>query len=470
MLVLVRVIPPVEYGRAASVVAFLKVLNSASCARFMSQGLQVPGEEEPDWTAHWQVGLVLQLVLGLVCLLAAAGAWSLPEYRALSPLLALGAVGLCIDAPAQLNLVMLQRDLNFARLRLLAACATLLATGTTLGLAFLGLGAFALVLGGNVLLSIPFGIDLLVVRRWRPKSGWFRKPNWRAYRPALAFGGQQVLSGFLQAGQAAVTAGVLPSALGFYAIGLINRADGLFSSTALRISGLISETVYPALPKLLDDEERFRRAAGLFVKLLLLVLFPGAAFLVVAGSDLSRVLYGARWIAADPLLGPAALAGLALGLTAAGYRVLLARSHLRACLGLDFLKALCLLPALCGVLWWREAEPYLWLLALGGLPPAWAALRMASPSLAPGWLQGTLVPTLLPAATAAAVLAVVVDDLGHDPFLRLGGAVCIYCAVWLIVLRTLFASTLRELCSRAPGGSLVQRALFLRGSGEADAH
>ncbi|MGB0110909.1 MAG: hypothetical protein WBP52_20620, partial [Terriglobales bacterium] len=53
MLVLVRVIPPAEYGRATAAVSWLLLMCSFGCAQFMNHALQLPKDVEPDWSLHW---------------------------------------------------------------------------------------------------------------------------------------------------------------------------------------------------------------------------------------------------------------------------------------------------------------------------------------------------------------------------------------------------------------------------------
>ncbi len=188
MLVLVRVIAPAEYGRAGAVVGVVTLLNAFSFSLFMGAALQLPDDVEPDWSLHWSAGFYIQLTVSAACQLVAFVCWFYPAYRGIAPLVHLAGIGILLDWPNWLGGVMLRRAMNIRRLEILNGVATFLSLGVTLALGVAGGGAYAIVLGGNVARALPFGADLLLVRRWRPEAGWWRWPDWKAYRPALRFG------------------------------------------------------------------------------------------------------------------------------------------------------------------------------------------------------------------------------------------------------------------------------------------
>src|SRR5262245_25371559 len=241
MLFLVRVIAPDDYGRASAVVGLMTLLNAFGCSMFMSEALQLPDEVEPDWGLHWSAGFYIQLALAGACQAVAGFLWLYPPYYEIAPLMHLAGLGLMLDWPNWMGGIMLRRELNFRRLQVLNGVATFVSLAVTLGLGIAGAGAYALVLGGNVARALPFGTDLLIVRGWRPAAGWWRWPDWSAYRPALRFGFQQTGSTLLHGLRGALEAAVLPGALGFTAIGLAGRAQALAGTTGGRGGGSPNE-------------------------------------------------------------------------------------------------------------------------------------------------------------------------------------------------------------------------------------
>jgi len=463
MLVLVRVIAPAEYGRAGAVVGLVTLLNAFSCSLFMGAALQLPDDVEPDWSLHWSAGFYIQLVVSAACQLVAGVCWFYPAYRQIAPLVHLAGIGILLDWPNWLGGVMLRRAMNFRRLEILNGVATFMSLGVTLAMGVAGGGAYAIVLGGNVARALPFGADLLLVRRWRPAAGWWRWPDWNAYRPALRFGFQQTGSALLHGARGALEAAVLPGLLGYAALGLFNRAQALFAATVGRVGGVLVETVYPLMPRYAANLESYPRRATLFLQVVCLCAVPGAVYVGLEGTALSRLLYGERWIAADPLILPCALLGVGqvVLLTASG--ILLAANRLKACFLLDVTAAV-LSVSMIGVAWTAGGlHAYTWAAAAGALVAAAVALYSAAPLLADGWLRTVLLPPML--SSAAGVILIMALQSLWAPYPAIGRLVAsgsVFALGSALTLRAIFPSSLTAVLSRIPGGERVCGCLRLR--------
>jgi O-antigen/teichoic acid export membrane protein len=462
MLVLVRVIAPEDYGRAGVVVGVVTLLNAFSCSLFMGAALQLPDDVEPDWTLHWSAGFYIQVAVSVACQLLAGVCWMYPAYRQIAPLIHLAGIGILLDWPNWLGGVMLRRAMNFRRLEILNGVATFVSLGVTLALGVAGGGAYAIVLGGNVARALPFGADLLIVRRWRPAPGWWRWPDWKAYRPALRFGFQQSGSALLHGARGALEAAVLPGLVGYGAIGLFNRAQALFATTVGRVGSILVETVYPLMPRYAANLEAYPRQATLFLQVVCLVAVPGAVYVGLEGAALSRLLYGQRWTAADPLILPCALMGLGqvLLLTASG--ILLAANRLKTCFMLD-LTAAVLSASMIGVAWTAGGlHAYAWAAAAGHLLAAAAALGLAAPLLASGWARTSLLPPIASSAVGV-ILIVALEPLWapYPPLARLAASGTLFVLGASLTLRGLFPASLSAVLSRVPGGRRVCGCLRL---------
>lgn len=346
MLVLARLIAPSEYGRAAAAVGFLNFVNSFGAHLIIGHALQLSDREEPDWSMYWSLTGYFQVTLFLFCHLLALMCRSWPQYAPVAPLLHIAAFGMLLDWPGQIGMAMLTRDLNFRRLKSVTTVSVMTKLATTIALAVGGMGAYAIVIGGNVMAAVAPAADLLIVRRWRPRRGWLRVPGLGAARASLHFGGQQLLGTLTATARSALEAAVLPAAVGFGGLGLWNRAQALYGATAGRVTGVIMETAYPFLPRSRHDAPQFERHATAFLQVTALLAISGALFMGFEGRIVSRVLYGSRWTAMDPLIWWGAVVGLSTTIFGACSIVLLAHGDLRACVVLDGVAALLAVPAL----------------------------------------------------------------------------------------------------------------------------
>lgn len=460
MIVLVRLLSPAEYGRAAAATGVLALINCFNCSYFVAQALQLHEGEEPDWGAHWSAGFYIQLVLFVLCNLVAAGCWLIPAYRPMAGLLHVASIGLLIDFANQIGLTRLRRDLNYRTLRLVQAVCTSVTVVSSIFLAFLGVGAFALIIGSNVLHGLPQGVYLLAVERWRPPPRWWRWRGWRDYRRPLRFGAQLSGSAVLTAARGLLESTVLPITLGYNALGLLNRAQVLFSTTVGRGAAVIVETIYPVLPRSAGNPEQFSRHATLFIQTMLLVSIPGAVFVGLEGSYLSRLLYGSKWIAADPLILPGTIFAWGVSTVLIFAVVLQARNRLRLAFTSSLIAAASCLPAMCVALTGGGTTRYVWTLAFGQVAAACIAASLSANLLRRGWFVEGVLPGIV--ASGAAALALLLLDLKLVD-LRVLPKICIDAALFFMVvfsiMRFFFASLLREVVLRLPARGYLRKLL-----------
>jgi O-antigen/teichoic acid export membrane protein len=460
MLLLVRIIAPRDYGRAAAVVGILAMLNTLNAHMFYEQALQLPEGETPDWSLHWTFGFYLQTAMSIVCHLVAGVCWTIPAYRPVAKLLHLAAFGVWFDAPNTLGAAMLRRDLNFERLKIVAGCGMFARLTTTVALGLAGGGAYAIVFGGNVISSLPFAIDLLLIRRWRPNAGWWRRFDWRRYRDASQFGLQRTATRLVGGVRDGLEAAILPGTLGFVSIGLVNRAQALYGTTVGRLGVVFADTVYPFLPREKQNKERYASHATLYLQVMSFIAVPGALFIGRHGSLLSRVLYGSKWAAADPLIWPAAVIGLGLTAFSIASEILLAAGLLRVCLALDVLAAASVLPALVAAWTTRLALPYAWTLAGVQAAVALVALGCASRLLERGWWRITAGPAIV-AALAGLGAGWLLPMRTARPAIQLAIQAVVFVVAGTLSLRIFFGAVLDRLVTRVPAGHHLRGVLFL---------
>ena len=465
MLLLVRVIPPAEYGKAGAATSVLVLLNAFSSPSVLGHTLQLADGDEPDWTLHWHVAAVIQASLATLALTLSVVARFMPAYESLAPLLLFGAVGFCLNLPHSFALQLLLRELDFRRSRVGLVASSLLGTVTTIGLGLTGYGAVAILAGAQVAGLMPLPIWLLFIRRWRPTGPWFSWPAWRRHAPALRFGAQQIGASLLQAARGAVEGAVLPATLGFVPIGLLGRAQALHTHTTGRIAGVLRDTVYPLLPRSAGDRATFARHTTLFAQASLLAAVPSAVGLGLMGPQLSRVLYGAKWVAADALIWPAALAGLGVVTFTAGLLVVQAASRLRATLALTAVEATLAAPLAVLTMAGIGLERYAWLAAAAELVAGLVALRVAARHFGAGWGWPVLAPPLMAAAAgAAATLALRAPLDGLRAGVQLTIMLPTFAVAAIASLRVAFPGALRDILSRLRGGAVLLRWLALRPS------
>lgn len=398
MVVLVRLLTPSDYGQAAAAAGILGLIGAFRGAMFAEHAIQHAGEADPDWDACFAIAGIVQAGLAALTVAVAFGVRAVEALAPLSPLLMVGALGFIVDWPAQIASVKLRRELRFERLKFLMGASLVLRLSCAVLLAWIGWGAMALVISGNVLTALPLAGGLFVAGGWRPRRSSFALPAAAQRAAIVQFGRQQIALGLVGSLRAAVDAVVLTNTVGAVGLGLVNRAQALYQTTVGRLGLVFVETIYPTLPREKDDVSRFAVRASRFVEGALILSIPGAVFVALEGRALSRLLYGPEWEAADPLIAPAAFAVAGAALVSAGGRVLMGVGRVRHAVRLEAAAAAAAMASLVVAWTTAAAAPYVWTLAAVQAVCAGLGLAEASPHLASDWRR-----TGLRAALAASV-------------------------------------------------------------------
>jgi len=253
----------------------------------------------------------------------------------------------------------------------------------------------------------------------------------------------------------------LPPTVGFAVIGLWSRAQALYATSVGRVTAVLLETVYPALPRCVADLKRYAVNATLFLQATFWVALPGGIFLGIEGRSLSRLLYGSKWIAADPLLLPGSVIGVAFVILTVSSGILLADNRLRTCLLLEIVSASLAFPALA-VLWMKGSMViYAWVVAAAQLVAASIAVSKASRLLVPNWFRLAFLPAMVGTSLASGTILGVDHVTGSLPLAtRLVIDAAVFGSLAVLVHRLVFPNILADFVERLPGA--IRLKAFLR--------
>lgn len=460
-LLLVRILPAEAYGQFGFVTAVIGFLTLCSFREFLNHVLLVRDEREVRYQDHFSAGLAIQLVVFTVAnLIAVALRWT-PSYASASPLFHVMSVIFLLDLPSELRVKMLERALDWPRLRLLHAVGLVAGAGLAVSLALSGLGVYALLVP-SLVVPLPFIYDLFVREGWRPTWEW----DSARFRPARVFGTQRIAAVSLAGITPLVESSWCAKVIGFAMLGIFGRAIGLSQLVCGRVTGILSTAIYPVLARIEPRTPAYRRASALYLRSVAWTILPLAVLGAYLAEPAVRVLYGERWLSVIPLV-PAALAAVALaGLAQTAYMLLLAHHQQGRCFVADAWRLGGTVGALA-VLLPFGLHAYMWGLVVVNL----AALAIVVDGLQrDGALSARgLMTATVPPACAAAAAAVVVWMSSHVLSSATGAIdwpvvivrVSLFVATYVTVLRVGFGTALHELVSVFPGQREIAKLLRL---------
>lgn len=458
MLVLVRLLPPEAYGTFGLTTTLLSFLTLYSFRSFLTYALQVRREEDANFQGHFTAGAVIQLILFVVANGIAFGLRWLPSHAAVAPLLHVMSVLFLLDLPSELRVKMLERQLDWRRLRGLHAFALLLSGSLSVLLAGAGWGVYALLLP-LLVVPVPFVYDLFVVKGWRPTWEW----EWRSYRGAWMFGWARISGTSFVSVAVLLESAWLTGVVGFAAYGIYGRALGLTQLACDRTSTLVSTSVYPVLTKIGPRTDAYRRASALLLRAIAWAVVPVAVIGALLADEVVAILYGSAWTEVATLLPWALAAGAVVAVVQPAYTLLLAHERQDRCLVADVWR-------LVGtVLTLSLALPLGLQTYLAGL----TAVHVVSLFLVLYWLRSddaiaaegvlmALVPPLVAAGSGAGALfaARFVTPI-DDSWWSVAFEAAVFGCVYLGAIRLLYPRQLQELVGYLPERDRLSRWLLL---------
>jgi len=303
--ILARLIPPAEFGRAA-VGLFVVIMAGV----IPSQGLSVPlvqrravsgGLLETAALTALLAGLVLGAAVFLLAPVAVApllGSRIAELVRLASPAFVLAGFGAVPEA-------LLSRRLDFKSLSIAELASVALGAATAVALAVAGVDAEAVVLGAIVTVAAQAGLFLAFAPRVFPR--WHRGVAGELGRfGALAALSSYAYTAFRSVDYAILAARLRPAQVGYYW-----RAYQVAIDYQLKVSVIMLRIAFPLYARS-GSLEQTRRLRIRIVRLHTVVVFPLLATLIAVAPKLVPLVFGESWRAAVEPTQILAVAGMAV--------------------------------------------------------------------------------------------------------------------------------------------------------------
>lgn len=301
--VVARLLSPAEVGvfsLAATLMAIATVLRQFGITDFLVQEREL--DRELLRAAHG-LALLIAWVLAVALWMLADPVARLYHEPEVAPVLRILAVAFLLAPVGSACAALLERDLAYGRLTAVQTASTLASVATTIALAATGHSTASLAWGavaGNLTTIVGFGLlrpaDLLM----RPRLGEWRR--------LLGFCSTMTASQLIEQVAARVPDLLIPRSLGFAALGLFGRGQGLvYAAYSVSVTGFI-RVARPLFAHGGRDPQALR--ATYLALLGRLAVLPLAIFVFMAifAQPAVLLLFGPDWLGCAP-----ALAALAAG-------------------------------------------------------------------------------------------------------------------------------------------------------------
>jgi lipopolysaccharide exporter len=324
--ILARLIVPAEFGRyavaaIAQEVALMIVAGGLTAALVQRKTIR---------REHLQTGMTLGLITGLVMAaltLVAAGLIVTPIFGPRTALFVRLLAPLCLlTALSTVPMATLRRRLAFRRLSEIEVLSTLARVAVCIGLALVGLGGEALVLG------LLAGSLIATVIVWISAPPPLPRLDRVAARELLEYGLPASLAAISWVGFSNVDYAIIGARLGALQTGLYFRAYTLAVEYQGKVGTVMNQVGFPVLARTSSAVE-LAHLHRQMVRLLTIVTFPLLVLLAIGAPVLVPFLFGPRWTGAVVPVQILALGGASTLVINAAGTVLMATGRARALLG-----------------------------------------------------------------------------------------------------------------------------------------
>ncbi|HEX8096767.1 MAG TPA: lipopolysaccharide biosynthesis protein, partial [Pyrinomonadaceae bacterium] len=345
--VLARLLTPQDYGLIGMVIV---VTNFADL--FRSLGLSAATVQKED-VSHAQVSTLfwINLAFGaLTMLLTAAASPAVARFYAeprLVPVTVAFAVTFLFGGLVVQHEAVLRRQMRFGVLATLELVSMLAGIVVAVVMAARGAGYWALVFN-QLVLNFLYAAGVWLACGWRPSL-----PSKAAgVRSMLAFGGNITASRVLNFFARNLDNMLIGRYWGAQSLGLYAKAYQLLLLPLDQITGPLDGVVVPALSRLGDSPERYRRAYLRILEKVAMLTMPGIAFMIATSDWLVRVVLGPQWGETARVFAWLGLTGLLEPIGIAGGWALISQGRKGDILRLSLIHApIAILSIVAGLPW-----------------------------------------------------------------------------------------------------------------------
>jgi PST family polysaccharide transporter len=305
-IILAGLLGPRDFGTVSIAVVYIGFLQMFLDQGFMAALVQKKELEPEHLDAVFWMDQALSLFLVALSILL-SGWWAArnhaPEIARIIPVLSLS---IPIQGLAAVQLAILSREMDFKSISIRANAAVLASGVIGIGMAFAGLGVWALV-GQQIVRDSVALVLLWKLSSWRPRFEF----SWKHLKDLTSFSVSNFvaqLALFVEGQASSILLGVL---FGPVAVGLYRLADRVTSGIQTMATSSIQAVSLPEFSRLQDSPEELRTSALTCIRLSAAASLPALAGLAAVSGPLMASI-GPKWVPAADVLKILSVLGMFL--------------------------------------------------------------------------------------------------------------------------------------------------------------
>jgi PST family polysaccharide transporter len=297
LVVMARLLGPVEYGLVGMVTAFTGILGLFRDFGLSAAAVQRPSLTDEEASTLFWINMLVGAGLTLLTVAMAPAIAAFYHDSRLLGVTVVTAAGFLFNAAGVQHGAHLQRHMRFTALALVYTGSAIVTAAIGIGAALMGFGYWALV-AINVTGPLTITIGCWTTAFWIPQ----RPRRVAGLRAMMRFGGTLTLNGLVAYVAYNLEKVLLGRFWGPVAIGIYGRAYRLINIPTDNLNVAAGEVTFSALSRLQDQPDRLRNYFLKAYSLVLAITLPLTVAFALFSDDVILVLLGPKWTASVPIL------------------------------------------------------------------------------------------------------------------------------------------------------------------------
>ena len=311
--ILARLLTPADFGVVALVTLVTGFIELFKDAGLSMATIQRKTLHEAQINALFWINVALATALmAIEILIAPAIAWFYNDSRLTAVTIALACLALFSGMSVQ-HQALLRRRMQFRRLAAIEIISQIVGTGVAVYMALQGFSYWSLV-------GMTAGTTLTTTLLSFTMSGWTPSRPSRAegVGEMIRYGGNLAGASFFNYFTRNADNFVVGYMYGPASLGIYSRAYSIFLMPMNQFLAPVSSVVIPALSRVTDNAEQFRKIVLEKSYFVLFFVVFGTGFSFAAAPELVRILLGPAWGEVVPIVRCLAVGGAVYGTNMAG--------------------------------------------------------------------------------------------------------------------------------------------------------
>jgi len=320
MLILVRLLSPVDFGTVAMAMSFIVMAELLAAFGFDVALIQMQDTDEDHYHTAWTFNFLLGLTITILMLAAATGIASFYKHPEVFWVVCALSLGPLITGCENIGVVAFRKDMQFRREFVFQLSRKIIGFMVVVPLAYYLHSYWALV-AGILSAKLAGTITSYLAHPFRPRFSLSKASGLMNFSKWLLMNN---IVGFLKERSSDFFIGRM---LGAAPLGLYNISYEVALMPTTELSAPINRALLPGFAKIAKDPEAMRAAYANAIGMLVLLAVPAAAGIFAVAPFFVPVLLGTKWLASIPLMEILSFNGGILMFHSSICTVLIANGH-----------------------------------------------------------------------------------------------------------------------------------------------